>query len=155
MMFPEISGQNLEYENFNLPYALKGELNLVIIPFKRWHQNLVDDWSFHLSALEKRYSNFKYYEVPTLSNGYRVMRFMIDGGMRSGIPNKAVRERTITIYTNKSQFKKELNINSEDTIYLFLVNKTGDIIWKAEGKFNKNKMQILETILATHFNIKA
>jgi hypothetical protein len=144
MIFPEVSGQNLEFENFNLPYNLEGTLNLVIIPFRRWHQNLVDEWSFYLNNLEKKYSNFKYYEVPTLNKGYKVMRFMIDGGMRSGIPDKAVRERTITLYINKTSFKKKLKILSEDTIYLFLMNKTGEIIWRSEGDFDDNKFQTLE-----------
>ncbi|MFX0176471.1 MAG: hypothetical protein ACFE85_09605 [Candidatus Hodarchaeota archaeon] len=150
MMFPEVSGQNLEFENFELPYSLKGELNLVIIPFRRWHQDLVDEWSIYLNTLEKKYPNFRYYEVPTLSNGYKIMRFMIDGGMRAGIPNKRVRERTITTYINKSKFKKELNINSENTIYLFLVNKKGEIIWRSEGEFDKIKANALEDLLANY-----
>jgi len=144
MIFPEVSGQNLEFENFNLPYNLEGTLNLVIIPFRRWHQNLVDEWSFHLNNLEKKYSNFKYYEIPTLNKGYKVMRFMIDGGMRSGIPDKAVRKRTITLYVNKTPFKKKLKIRSEDTIYLFLMNKNGEIIWRSEGSFDKKKFESLE-----------
>jgi hypothetical protein len=149
-MFPEVSGQNLEFEDFELPYSLKGELNLVIIPFRRWHQDLVDEWSSYLNTLEKKYPKFRYYEVPTLSNGYKIMRFMIDGGMRAGIPNKGVRERTITIYINKSRFKKELNINSEDTIYLFLINKKGEIIWRSEGAFDQIKAQILKDLLANY-----
>jgi len=113
MIFPEVSGQNLEFENFTLPYNLEGTLNLVIIPFQQWHQNLVDEWSFYLNSLEKKYSNFKYYEVPTLSKGYKIIRFMTDGGMRAGIPDKGVRERTITLYINKNLFKKKLKIPSE------------------------------------------
>lgn len=147
MMFPEVSGQNLEFENFNLPYNLEGALNLLIIPFHRWHQSLVDEWSFHLNSLEKQYSNFKYYEIPTLSKGYKVMRFMIDGGMRAGIPDKVVRERTITLYINKTLFKKKLKILSEDTIYLFLINKKGEIIWRTEGRFGKHKLENLEKFL--------
>ncbi|UCD01742.1 MAG: hypothetical protein JSV23_01590 [Promethearchaeota archaeon] len=147
MIFPEVSGQNLEFENFDLPYNLEGELNLLIIPFRRWHQNLVDEWSFYLNSLEKKYSNFRYYEIPTLNRGYKIMRFMIDGGMRAGIPDKAVRERTITIYTNKTLFKKKLKIASEETIYLFLMNKNGEIIWRSQGPFDKNKLQTLEKYL--------
>ncbi|MFX1470390.1 MAG: hypothetical protein ACFFB8_17240 [Promethearchaeota archaeon] len=150
MIFPEVIGQNLEFEKFNLPYNLAGKLNLVIIPFRRWHQDLVDQWSFYLNSLEEKYSNFKYYEIPTLNRGYKVMKFMIEGGMRAGIPDKKVRERTITIYVNKSQFKKELEIQTEDTIHLFLINKKGEIIWHTEGQFNLNKTKALENILSKH-----
>jgi len=150
MMFPQVSGQNLEFENFDLPYSLKGELNLVIIPFRRWHQDLVDEWSLYLNILEDRYPKFRFYEIPTLSNGYKIMRFMIDGGMRAGIPDKRVRKRTITIYINKSKFKKQLNITSEDTIYLFLINKKGEIIWRSEGEFNPIKAKVLEDKLTNY-----
>jgi hypothetical protein len=150
MIFPKVTGQNLEFENFTLPYNLEGELNLVIIPFRRWHQNLVDEWSFYLNTLEKKYSYFRYYEVPTMNRGFKVMRFMIDGGMRSGIPDKAIRERTITIYTNKTLFKKKLKIHSEDTIYLYLMDKKGKILWQVEGKFDNNKLQTLEKFLFEH-----
>jgi hypothetical protein len=134
-----VSGQNLEYENYNLPSTLKGELNLVIVPFQMWHQNLVNGWAGYLNDLEISYPYFKYYEVPTLSKGYKLMSFMIDGGMRAGIPDKSVRERTITLYINKNQFKKELSIKNEDTIYLFLINKKGEILWNTEGSFSMDK----------------
>ena len=147
MNFPSVSGQNLEFEAFKLPSALKGELNLVIIPFQMWHQNLVNGWAGYLNELEQRFSFFKYYEVPTLSKGYKLMSFMIDGGMRAGIADKSVRERTITVYINKSQFKRELNIRNEDTIYLFLVNKKGEILWTSEGTFSENKLIQLEDYL--------
>ena len=144
MIFPKVTGQNLEFKTYELPHNLEGELNLVIIPFRRWDQNLVDEWSFYLNSLEEKYSYFRYYEVPALNIGYKLMRFMIDGGMRSGIPDRTVRERTITLYINKTPFKKKLKILSEDTIYLFLMNKNGEIIWRSEARFDNDKFPSLE-----------
>ncbi|MFX1558050.1 MAG: hypothetical protein ACFFC9_12415, partial [Promethearchaeota archaeon] len=109
------------------------------------------EWSLYLNTLEDRHPKFRFYEVPTLSNGYRIMRFMIDGGMRAGIPNRKIRARTITTYINKSKFKKDLNIDSEDTIYLFLVDKKGEIIWRSEGEFEPKKAKQLEDLL-TNYN---
>ncbi|MFW9950385.1 MAG: hypothetical protein ACFFKA_09725, partial [Candidatus Thorarchaeota archaeon] len=115
-------------------------------------QNLVDQWSFFLNTLESQNPTFRYYEVPTLSYGYKFMRFMIDGGMRAGIPDRNIRARTITVYLNKNEFKKALNIKSEDTIHLFLINKQGDILWRSEGNFDQNKIEGLKEIL---LNFKA
>ncbi len=139
MKFPEISGKNLEKKQYNIPYDLEGELNMLIVPFQRWHQTLVDQWSLFLNNIENLNHNFRYYEMPTLNLAYKVMRFMIDGGMRAGIPDKDVRERTITVYINKRLFKKHLNIQSEDTIYLFLIRKNGEILWRTEGQFESYK----------------
>ncbi|TFF87480.1 MAG: hypothetical protein EU550_03175, partial [Promethearchaeota archaeon] len=88
MKFPEIDGNNLEEQPYHLPYDLEGELNLLIVPFKRWQQSLVDQWSVFLNEIASRYNFFKFYEIPTLAKSYKLMRFMIDGGMRAGIPNK-------------------------------------------------------------------
>ena len=77
---------------------------------------------------------------------------MIDGGMRAGIPDRSVRERTITLYTNKPLFEELLNINSEDTIYLFLIRRNGEILWRSEGEYDIQKgeelLKIIEKINA-------
>ncbi|NVM46622.1 MAG: hypothetical protein HWN79_17080 [Candidatus Lokiarchaeota archaeon] len=152
MKFPDISGENLEKKKYNIPYDLEGELNIVIVPFQRWHQSLVDEWSAFLNNIERSNRNFRYYEVPTLNSGYKIMRFMIDGGMRAGIPDRSVRERTITLYTNKPLFEEQLNINSEDTIYLFLIRRNGEILWRSEGEYDIQKgeelLKIIEKINA-------
>lgn len=147
MKFPDISGENLEKKKYNIPYDLEGELNILIVPFQRWHQSLVDEWSVFLNNIERSNRNFRYYEVPTLNSGYKIMRFMIDGGMRAGIPDRSVRERTITLYTNKPLFEEQLNINSEDTIYLFLIRRNGEILWRSEGEYDKQKgEELLKTM---------
>jgi hypothetical protein len=76
---------------------------------------------------------------------------MIDGGMRAGIPNTQVRERTITVYTDKSKFKKALEIPNEKTIYLFLVNKKGEILWRESGVYDDSKAEELTDYLNNYF----
>lgn len=75
------------------------------------------------------------------------MRFMIDGGMRAGIQNKRIRERTITLYINKRKFRNKLDIPTERTISLFLINREGDILWRGQGEFSSNKAEELEKVL--------
>jgi len=151
MFFPELEGKNLESRSYKLPYDLDGELNVVLVPFQRWHQNLVDSWGPYLEKLTQKFPRMKFYEVPTLSSGYKLASFMIDGGMRAGIPNKQVRDRTITLYINKSQFKKVLEIPNESTIYLFLINKKGEILWRERGVYDDSKAQKLTDCLLEYF----
>jgi len=147
MKFPEINGRNLEFIKYSIPSDLKGEINLLIIPFQRWHQTLVDQWASFLNIIESKNPDFRYYELPTLTTLYKAMRFMIDGGMRAGISDKSVRARTITLYLNKTQFKKLLNIRSEETIYLFLVRRSGEILWRTEGPYDKIKAEQLVKLI--------
>ncbi|MFB0559991.1 MAG: hypothetical protein ACETWM_01980 [Candidatus Lokiarchaeia archaeon] len=148
MKFPEVKGKNLEKQTFRLPQDLEGELNILIVPFQRWHQQLVNTWTFFLNTLVEDNPSLEYYELPTISKGYKAVSFMIDGGMRAGILDKKTRHRTITLYINKKTFKEQLKIPNEDTIYLFLVTKDGDVLWRAEGAFSSEKADELEAIIS-------
>ena len=61
------------------------------------------------------------------------MRSFIDGGMRSGIPELAARERTITVYTDTAAFRDSLEIASSDTIQAYLVRRDGTVLWQHRG----------------------
>jgi len=151
MQFPEVEGKNLESKSYKLPHDLEGELNVLLVPFQRWHQNLVDSWGPYLEELIIRFPKVKFYELPSLSSAYKMVSFVIDGGMRAGIPKREVRERTITIYINKSKFKKALEIPNEQTIYLFLVNEKGEILWRKSGVYDDSKAEELTDYLNDYF----
>ena len=61
--------------------------------------------------------------------------------------SERLRERTITLYTNKKEFKRQLKIPDEETIYIFLIDKNGRIIWRTNDKFTEEKAHDLENIL--------
>ena len=77
-----------------------------------------------------------------------LVRFFINNGMKGGIPDKQQRERTITLYIDKEPFKKALGIVSESTIYAFLIDKSGKVLWRQEGLFTEAKGKSLEAALA-------
>lgn len=135
--FPTVEGSNLEGERFNLPSAFKGELNVVLVAFKREQQSDVDTWMPFLKTLGERRRDLRVYELPTLGRGYRLMRSFIDGGMRRGIPDSAVRAATITLYIDKASFRESLQLPEEDRIYVLLVDRQGRVFWRAEGRFDE------------------
>lgn len=133
--FPRVEGSNLEGENLVLPADFKGKLNVVLIAFKREQQRDVDSWLPFLNSLAKSRSDVRIYEVPTLGRRYKVMRSFIDGGMRRGIPDKSVREATVTLYIDKAPFRRALQLADEDRIYVVLVDQEGRVQWRADGSF--------------------
>ena len=134
--FPSVEGSNLEGERFNLPSGFKGELNVVLVAFQRDQQADVDTWMPFLKSLGETHPALRVYELPTLGRRYRMMRPFIDGGMRRGIPDRAVREATITLYIDKSPFREALKLGDEDRIYVLLVDREGRVLWRTEGLFN-------------------
>ena len=61
------------------------------------------------------------------------MSWFIDGGMRSGIPDAAVRAATITVYTDKPGFLTALGLEDDEEVHIFLLAADGTILWRAAG----------------------
>lgn len=143
MQFPETEASSLARRNFKLPRDLEGELNIVLVAFQRWHQNQVDTWASYLDQMERTIPGLHYYELPVIRTMNRVSQWMLDEGMRAGIPSQPVRERTITVYTDKERFRQAMQMSEEDHIYVLLVTRQGDILWRGRGPYNMESAQSL------------
>jgi hypothetical protein len=149
-----VSGSSLDGKRFNLPRDLKGKVNIVIIAFRREQTDIIEQWATPLKEIMRADPSLEVYELPTLSRGYSPFRWWIDGGMRAGIVDEEARRRTITIYTNKRNFKVQLGIPNEETIYIFLVGKDGRIITRVQGDFTEEKHQQLQNAINMSFSRK-
>ena len=133
--FPRVEGANLEGKRFALPGDFETAYNVVFVAFRREQQADVDSWLPFLREQTVAERGVRVYELPPLNRAYRWMRGFIDGGMSRGIPAKATREATITLYLDKSPFKQALAISSEDRIVALLVARDGRVLWRADGRF--------------------
>ncbi len=147
LVFPSFSASNLDGRSFDLPQGLEGELNLVIVVFRREHQVLIDGWVPHLSGLVWEEKGLAFYELPVIHSSYSMFRRWIDGGMRAGISDAEARKRTITLYVDKRALKRRLEIPDEDTIHLFLIDRNGRVAWRGEGGFTDQKLMGLKEAL--------
>lgn len=147
MRFPTVKGENLNQRSMTLPDDLRGALNLVIIAFKQYQQIAVNTWVPILQELEQQHPSFAFYELPTLAPGWSLVRGMIDGGMRAGIPDAATRERTITLYIPKESYREALAIPDEETIHLLLLDDKGEVLWRTQGEFEPDKGEELKAFI--------
>jgi len=148
MTFPTVSGSNLLREKLTLPRDFQGELNLVFIPFERWHQMEVDSWSALAEELEEKYEGLVYYELPTLQNGGSIYKIFLNEGMRAGIPNPKTRERTITLYLDKAEFRAALDMKDEEHIYILVVDRQGNEFFRLRGQYNRQGETALRQALS-------
>jgi hypothetical protein len=137
MKFPAVKATSLASKSYHLPRDLEGELNLVIVAFKQWQQDWVDTWIPSLQSLAYQHKNLRVYEMPTMSRFNGIYRFMIDNGMRAGIPDKAVRAATLCAYIDVPPFAQALQLPGRDSIYLFLLDRAGEILWRGQGAFDQ------------------
>jgi hypothetical protein len=129
--FPEVKDDSLANTPVTLPDSARGKVTLITVAFLRESQPQLDSW---LNPFFEKYgSNPKYtfYEVPMLSRGYKFMRFMIDGGMRAGIP-QAKHKNVVTMYGDIEKYMKELNLDLRYG-YAFLLDREGVIRWQGQG----------------------
>jgi hypothetical protein len=147
MIFPEVSGENLLKQKVVIPTQLRGKFNVMIVAFQQWHQSLVNSWVPFLESMFQKYPDIEFYELPTIQNMNFVYRMIINNGMRAGIPSKETRRRTITLYIDKTPFKRKLQIPNEKDIHIFFIDRNGETYWKAQGQYDEEKGQsLLETI---------
>ena len=137
--FPQLQASNLEKRSLNLPGDFGGSRNLLLVAFQREQQAQVDTWLREMKRFEEVDPGFRYYELPTIQSPNRLLRWIIDTGMRRGIPDQKARARTITLYIDKAPFLKALGITDEKQIHCFLVDRTGRVLWRAEGLFEESK----------------
>ena len=147
--FPAVQFLDLNKNMVSVPGGLKGRKNLVIVAFLQKQQEDINTWLKLLPAMMEGHPELAYYEFPVIEKMNSLIRWVISNGMRGGIPDKAQRERTITLYIDKKPFKEALKIPDEKRIYLFMIDKTGEVLWRCEGPATPEKQQLLKEYLGT------
>lgn len=139
MSFPIVNGSNLRREKLTLPQDFEGKFNLLFIAFQQWQQEEVNSWIPLAESLEEQFPGLFYYELPTIRSLNTLSRFFINEGMRAGIPNPKSRERTITLYLDKDEFRAALAMTDEEHIYALLFDHQGEELWRASGPHSQDK----------------
>jgi hypothetical protein len=148
MTFTTVNGSNLLREKLTLPRDFQGKLNLIFIPFEQWHQMEVDSWGALAEELEEQFDGLVYYELPTIQSSNTFYKMFINEGMRAGIPNPKTRERTITLYLDKADFRAALDMTDEEHIYVLVVDRQGKEFFRARGPYNREAEAALRQALS-------
>lgn len=146
--FPHVHARNLEGAAIAVPNELGGDVNCIVVAFHREHQRLVNTWLPHLDAIAVSIPGFCYFEMPTISRRWAPARWFIDGGMTQAIPDRAARERTITVYTNVGPVVAALGLRDTSTIATVLVDRRGSIVWQCTGAYTADAGAALEQAVA-------
>jgi len=145
--FPVVKSDNLEGRTFTLPTDFGGERNVVFVAFQREQQKDVDTWVPFVTKQIAANPGTEYYELPTIKRMIGLMKWTINKGMSGGIPDKAAREHTITLYIDKEPFKRALEIPDEKVIHVLIVDRAGTVLWRTSGLFSDEKGAALATAL--------
>ena len=118
---------------------------IIIVAFQQWHQGLVDE-SINLLENNEMDLTHNIIEVPTIRKTNKLNEIYLDGVMRAGIRDDRIRNRTITAYLNKEEFKEDLDIPNEETIYWFLIEEgTSKILIQGEGIITEKELELIQS----------
>ena len=135
-VFPQLVVTSLGGRRLRLPRDLDGP-TVLILAFERHQQAEVDDW---IEGLEAAGCPYPILEVPTIGTRYRLFRPLIDGGMRAGIPDPAVRARTLTVYTDVGRVLRALGVRSTRHVVAVLAEPSGAVRALVQGVFEPGSM---------------
>jgi hypothetical protein len=141
--FPQVGGMNLHGDEKQFPECLTADKTFIVVAFQRWQQTWVDEWYKEIGPAVDGNTTLAYYEVPTISKLSGPIRWWIYKGMQGGIEDEKMRSSVITLHIDKEPFTKELNINDEEIVYTFILDKEGNILSRQDGRFTQEKWQAL------------
>jgi len=131
--FPTITASSLEGTKVTLPDAVQGMVALVVIAFERAAQSEIDSWVGPFESAFEHNPDVVVYEVPMIDSAvWRVMRGMIDAGMRAGIPQQR-HAFVLTYYGSSEAYREALGMDDRSRAYLFLLDREGTIRWNGSG----------------------
>jgi hypothetical protein len=112
-LMPKLSAEDLNERAVTLPAQLPAEKTLVLMAFTQEQQADLDTWITGLGLVDGK---LPWIETPVIEKSNAFVRAMISGGMRRGIPDKSVRERTITLFTDPVALRREMGLPGDGKV---------------------------------------
>jgi hypothetical protein len=140
-ILPKIAADDLNGRILTLPADLPGDPTIVFVAYKQNQQPQINAWVSRLDLQPE--GGPAWVELPVVGQGAALIRSVIDNGMRSGITSKAMRGRTITIYSNRRAFNKSMGITDMSKIYVALVDQSGAVRTLIPGEVSDAKIEQL------------
>ncbi|MEO1550644.1 MAG: hypothetical protein AAFR93_09455 [Pseudomonadota bacterium] len=131
--FPSVVADDLNGRAVQLPEDLPSDPAIVIAAFKRNDQRAVDTWVTGMDL--KGALDGQWIELPVIAPGFRIMKPIIDNGMRSGITQSEDRARAITLFRNRDTFVARFGETRFDRIYVLVVRRSGEILHAEPGAY--------------------
>ena len=146
--FPRLAARDLDGREVVLPAGLPGEWNIVIVAFRREQQELADSWVPWLEERAATIPGLRFAELPAIGLQWQPARPVIDGGMAAAIRDQKTRRRTLTVYTDLRRVTAPLGIGDRSTIWLFLLDRAGQVRWRGTGGWDAATAAALDAALA-------
>ncbi len=133
-VFPTIAAEALDKSPVNLPSQLEGRLNLLLLSWARDQGPQMDTWTAASQALQHADSEFRVYRMLVSARESALYRWWDNSSLRSAETDPELLHWSVPLYTDKRALQEALELSgNEHKIAAVLVDRTGRVLWKAEG----------------------
>jgi hypothetical protein len=144
---PTVSAENLNEKPIVLPAQLPAPKTLVLMAFEREQQTALNTW---IDGMGLKDDKLPWIETPVIAKPFGLVRGFIDRGMRRGIPDPAMRERTITLYTDPEELRRVMGLSGDGKqVWVLVVDRSGLVLAQATGNYSADKAKPLLDALSS------
>lgn len=143
-VFPHLTSYSLNKAKLNLPQDFAGRLDLLLISFRPEQQNQIDTWMPVAQGLQHTNFDFRWYQLPVSDRENFVFRWWDNSSMRSDETDPESWPWIVPLYVDTNSFRRSLLIPTDRQICVLLVNRRGEVLWRAEGLMTPDKRDSLK-----------
>jgi hypothetical protein len=139
--FPAIKGRTLAGDERSTD-ALRGKPHLVAVGFARAHAPVLRRWAEGFRAAYPQPERADYLEIAAMDGVPSFLRAYITKQMTKDVP-PAERGRLLVTFATDDLCRK-LEIKNRKSVYVYLLNREGTIIERAQGDYDAEVMKRFE-----------
>lgn len=147
-VFPPLTSYSLNKTKLNLPGDFAGRLDLLLISFRPEQQPQIDTWMPVAEGLQHTNFDFRWYQMPVSDRENFIFRWWDNSSMRSDETDPERWPWIVPLYVETHSFRRSLRIGTDRQISVLLVNKQGNVLWRAEGPLTPDKRDSLKAAVA-------
>lgn len=149
-VFPNLTSYSLDKQKVSLPSGLEGKTDLLIVSFAPEQQKDVDSWLPAAQALQHANFDFHWYELPVTGKENFVFRWWETSSMRSDQTDPETWHWIVPLFIDRESFLRDLQIANEKQVVVLLVDRQGQVLWRATGSMTQDKRASLMSAAGQH-----
>jgi hypothetical protein len=148
ILFPTFSGQNLDGDEITFPDIFSTDYSLVITLFTRAQYEEIKPWLPVARDLADNHDQITYYGIALTPDIAPVARVASALGTKALLDNEFHPHVVMVFLENRDLFLEAVDIPNFDVSQFFIVNASGEVVWRITGNFTESKSTLLQEQVA-------
>lgn len=149
-VFPPVTAYGLDKQKVELPGGLEGQTDLLLISFEREQQKDIDSWLPAGQALQHSSFQFHYYELPVFGRENFIFRWWDTSSLRTDETDPEAMHWIVPLFVDRHKLMQDLQIPNDKQVVALLVNRQGQVLWRASGAMTPEKRASLMAAAGQH-----